>query len=390
MAMTPPASVIELLQAMVRIDTVNGAVTGVQRAEAPLAELLAGFAGAWLMETELLPAEGQADQLLITHRVGEDRPWILFDSHMDTVSVQGMTIDPFSAEIADGKLFGRGACDTKGTGAAMLWALRQYGLSNDRPNNIALLFSVNEEISMTGIKSFVANDLPRFDWSPHLVIVGEPTEHLPVIAHNGCLRFEIATQGKAVHSSVPWEGRSAIRDMVKALGVIEQGYIAKLDAEHDLTGRAACSINLLQGGSAPNIVPEHCACEVDRRLIPGEDAEQVLADIRALLDPLVDEDTGFDYRITVRVQHPPLLPEHSAAALPYVQAALAEHGIRRPAVGAPFATHGGYLGAAGLPTIVFGPGSPYPAHTKDEWVSVKEIEQGTKVYESLMRADLAD
>lgn len=388
MADTPPGSVIELLQSMVRIDTVNGAMTGVERAEQPLTDLLAGIAGNWLMETQLLPVPGEADQLLITHRGGADRPWVLLDSHLDTVSVEGMKIDPFGAEVVEDKLYGRGACDTKGTGAAMLWALRQYGLGSIRPNNIALLFSVGEEIGMPGIKHFVAHDLPRFDWSPAMVIVGEPTEHLPVIAHNGCLRFEVSTHGKAVHSSVPWEGRSAIRDMVRALGVIETGYIDKLESEHELTGRAACSVNLLRGGSGPNIVPELCTCEVDRRLLPGEDADAVLEAFRKLLDPLSAADAGFDYRLKVRVHHPPLLPEHSEAVLPHVKAALAEHGIRRPAVGAPFATHASYLGSAGLPTIVFGPGSPYPAHTKDEWVSIKEIEQGAKVYESLMRASI--
>ncbi|MEM9416609.1 MAG: M20/M25/M40 family metallo-hydrolase [Planctomycetota bacterium] len=397
MAPTTPANVIELLQAMVRIDSVNGAVTGKTRAEDELAGMLTQLASAWMMETELLPVQGfgdgRSDQLLITHRVGEDRPWVLFDSHMDTVSVEGMTIDPFGGDLVDGNVLGRGACDTKGTGAAMLWALHQYQLGSKRPNNIALLFSTDEEIAMTGIQGFVNHDLPRLGWSPDLVVVGEPTEHVPVVAHNGCVRFKIITHGKAAHSSVPSEGRSAIRDMVKVLDVLHKRYIDTLNVEHPLTGHAACSVNLIEGGSAPNIIAERCVAEVDRRLVPGEPAPDapggVITEIRSLLDEIAAEDDGFRYDIRVRVQHPPLLPASSERVLPLVKQAMAEHGLKRPTVGAPFATHASYLSNAGLPTLVFGPGSPYPAHTKDEWVSVKEIEQGAKVYESMMRADFA-
>ncbi|XAL99488.1 M20/M25/M40 family metallo-hydrolase [Phycisphaeraceae bacterium D3-23] len=398
MPQTPPANVIELLQAMVRIDSVNGKVTGRACAEDELAAMLTRLASTWMMETELLPVqgfgEGRSDQLLITHRVGEDRPWILFDSHMDTVTAEGMTIDPFGGELFDGNVLGRGTCDTKGTGAAMLWALHQYQLGSERPNNIALLFSTDEEIAMTGIQSFVKHDLPRLAWSPDLVVVGEPTEHTPVVAHNGCVRFEITTHGKAAHSSVPSEGRSAIADMVKALALLHERYIDPLDVEHPLTGHAACSVNLISGGSAPNIIPERCVAEVDRRIVPGEPAPDspggVLTEVRALLDELAGEDAGFRYDIHVRVHHPPLLPESSAQILPLVKHAMAEHGVRRPTVGAPFATHASYLANAGLPTLVFGPGSPYPAHTKDEWVSVKEIEQGAKVYASIMQMEFSE
>ena len=386
MALRAPESVTELLQAMVRLDSVNGALTGKDQAEAELVDLLGQYAGRWMLEVELLPVEGQADQLLLTLRVGADKPWVLFDSHLDTVAVDHMTIEPFGAELRDGKVWGRGTCDTKGTGAAMLWALKQYAQSTDPPNNVALLFSVDEEVAMTGIQSFVNTDLPRLGWSPSLVVVGEPTEHIPVVAHNGCVRWQIATHGKAAHSAVPWEGRSAINDMVHALSLIQRDYIDKLNAEHDLTGPAVASVNLISGGNAPNIIPERCTCEVDRRVVPGEDADAVLPAVAALLDTLKQGDEAFSYTQTLQVAHPPLLPESSEAVLPIVKQVLVDNGVRKPAVGAPFATHAGYLSHAGLPTLVLGPGSPYPAHTKDEWVAVDEIELGVKVYGSLMAA----
>jgi len=389
MTLKTPESVIELLRAMVRVDSVNGALTGRAQAESELVDWLAAVAGRWMLDVELLAVEGQASQLLLTLRVGGDRPWVLFDSHLDTVAVDHMTIEPFGAELRGGRIWGRGTCDTKGTGAAMLWALREYAQITDPPNNVALLLSVDEEVSMTGIQSFIRNDLPRLGWSPALVIVGEPTEHIPVVAHNGCVRWEIQTHGKAAHSSTPWEGHSAINDMVQALTVVQRDYIDALDAEHELTGRAVASVNTIRGGNAPNIIPESCVCEVDRRVVPGEDPDAVLPRVAELLDALKSNNAGLDYTQTLKVAHPPLLPASSAAVLPIVKRALNDNGVRKPAVGAPFATHAGYLSQAGLPTLVLGPGSPYPAHTKDEWVSVDEIELGVKVYGSLMRARLA-
>ncbi|MEM1355926.1 MAG: M20/M25/M40 family metallo-hydrolase [Planctomycetota bacterium] len=384
-----PETVTELLQAMVRIDTVNTAVSGRPRAEAELVEYLSKIASVWMLEIELLPVVGQADQLLLTCRVGEDRPWVLFDSHLDTVAVEGMTIDPFGGEIVEGdRLRGRGACDTKGTGAAMLWALRNYsGGEGDRPNNIALLFSVDEEIAMTGVQSFIQNDLPSQGWSPSLVIVGEPTEHTPVIAHNGVVRWTLTTRGRAGHSSLPSESHSAIRDMVAALSLLQREYIDRLDAEHDLTGPAVSSVNLIRGGSAPNIIPDLCVCEIDRRVVPGEDHTTILPTVAALLDSLKADHPELHYEQELKVAHPPLLPDRSAGVIDVVRQALLDHDIRRPCVGAPFGTHAGYFGDAGLPALVLGPGSPHPAHTKDEWVSVKQIELGTKVYESLMRSE---
>jgi len=385
--MKTPDTVIELLQAMVQIDSVNGAVTGKPDAERELGDLLAKLAAHWGLQVMRLPTgDASADQILITCETNTDAPWLLFDSHMDTVSVEGMTIDPFGGEVRDGNVWGRGTCDTKGTGAAILWALKQYAGSSSQPNNVALLFSTDEEIAMTGIKRFVNDDLPRLGWSPSMVIVGEPTEHTPVVAHNGCVRFEIIVHGKAAHSSVPSEGRSAIADMAKALSLLQSRYIDPLDAQHPLTGYAACSVNLIHGGSAPNIIPERCVAEVDRRLVPSETADEALSVVASLLDELMLEDPAFRYELRQRISHPPLDPASSSAVLPILKQVMADHGIKRPTVGAPFGTHASYLAQAGLPTLVFGPGSPHMAHKKDEWVSVKEIEQGAKVYESLMRA----
>lgn len=378
-----PENVVQLLRGMVRIDSVNSAISGRACAEDQLRDWLQDAAAASGFATRRLTVPGHADQLLITHAARKDAPWLLFDSHMDTVGVEGMSVEPFGGVVDGDKLFGRGACDTKGTGAAMLWVLREYAASNDQPNNIALLFSVDEEIAMTGIRSFVERDLPALGFRPAAAIVGEPTDCHPVAAHNGTMRWTITTRGKAAHSSVPHEGRSAISAMVKVIDAIESRYIPTLDAEHPLTGRAACSINLIRGGTAINIIPDKCDIEIDRRLVPGEDAEAALRRLDELLKPL-----GVDYAIQQDVLHPPLSDEGNRPLAELAQRILRDMGLPAMVVGAPFSTHAAYLAAAGIPTLVLGPGEPWPAHTREEYVHLSKIERGVELYRRFMRAQL--
>ena len=377
-----PATVVQLLQEMVRIDSVNSADSGRPRAEDQLRDRLDEVARAWGFQTRRLSVSGQADQLLITHEVDPASPWWLFDSHLDTVSVDGMTIDPFGGTIDGDRILGRGTCDTKGTGAAMLWAMHEYANSPEQENNIALLFSVDEEVSMTGIQSFLANDFPGLSLRDNLmgVIVGEPTDFHPVVAHNGAVRWMIATHGKAAHSSVPHEGRSAISMMMKVVNAIESTYIPSLSASHELTGDAVCSINTIQGGTAHNIIPAHCEIQIDRRVVPGEDGGTVLPAIESLLKPL-----DLDFTQTIRVCYPPLETTFNGPLTDLVRDVLTQMRMPTMVVGAPFCTNAGFLAQAKLPTLVLGPGSPHPAHTKDEWVSISAIEKGVELYGRIMR-----
>jgi acetylornithine deacetylase len=372
-----------LLQEMVRINSVNADLPGADDGEAPLTAFLEDLAGSWGLTTRRLPAGPLNDQLLITCEVADDRPWLLLDSHLDTVSSEGMTIDPFGGEIDGDKLFGRGACDTKGTGAAMLTALHHYAdQPGERPNNIAILLSVDEEVAMRGMQWFVEHDLPKLGFWPWGVIIGEPTEFRPVVAHNGCVRWKLTTLGVATHSSVPHEGRSAISAMVKVIDAIESRYAPALQHDHPLTGAPVCTVNMIHGGTAFNIIPDRCAIAIDRRVTPSETAQEVEPALRYMLDELVH----VEYELCKEIDHPPLAPESSAAALlPAVQSVLRDMGRSTLAPGAPFATHAAYTAASGLPSLVLGPGSPHKAHTVDEWVSVEAIERGVEMYLGIMR-----
>jgi acetylornithine deacetylase len=382
-----PTSCTELLRAMVGFDTVNANISGVADAEMSLAVYLQELAQDSSLTVQRLPVTGEGFNLLVSHRVDEQAPWLLFESHLDTVTVEGMTVDPFAGEIRDGRLYGRGACDTKGTGAAMLWALREYaGATTEKANNVALVFTIDEEIYKTGVRTFVQQHLPMLPWRPSGVIVGEPTELKAVVAHNGVVRWSIAASGRAAHSSDPSKGRSAISAMTKVVQALEERYIPGLVAAHPLTGMAQCSINLIQGGVQINIVPEYCEVQIDRRLVPGEDANDVLPAVEEVLAALRRADPDLQV-----VQHTPAMidspldPSGGEAFAGFVQRVLLEMGLEGELQGVGYGTDASSFGQAGFAAVVLGPGDIAQAHTADEWIDLAELQRGVEVYGTLMR-----
>jgi acetylornithine deacetylase len=386
--LTPaPDNVIELLQQMVRIDSVNGAISGRPDAEMELALHLEALADRWGLDTRRLPVKGACHNLLICCEVDPTRPWLLFDSHMDTVSPRGMTIDPFGAEIRGDRLYGRGACDTKGTGAAMLWALRNYAQFQPikQPNNIALLFTIDEEISMKGIRAFIDQQLPQLPFAPAGVIVGEPTNLRPLTAHNGVLGMKLITTGVAGHSAAPQLGRNAIAMMLPIASMLQQQYIPSLeDIKHPLTGGATCAITTIQGGTQVNIIPDRCELSINRRLAPQEDPAEAQAQLEAMVKEVLDAHPDTELTTETHQVVPALDDAINKALQPTVAAALEACELPTAPFGAPFATHAGPLSKANLPAIVIGPGDPTPAHTKDEYVEIDQIQKGTNFYATLM------
>lgn len=382
---TLPDTAEALLQQMVRIDTVNGAISGRPRAEEPLCDYLEAIAKLAGFSTQRITVENRCENLMLRFEVAPDKPWVMFESHMDTVTVDGMTIDPFGAEIRDGRLWGRGSCDTKGTGATMFWAMREYAAGSDQPNNIALTFTVDEEICMAGVRGLIKH-FPKLGFRPRGVIVGEPTMLKPIVAHNGCVRWRIVTKGVAAHSANPSLGRSAISDMVRVIDELEGSYIPGLSASHPLTGKAQCSVNIIRGGVQENVIPESCEIAIDRRVVPGEDAHAVLSAVEAHLDKVRARVPVIDVRISDSMIFPPMSDKHNAKVLTSVQAALRSLGLPVDPTGVPFATDGGDLDHAGIPAVVIGPGDIAQAHTKDEWIALDQIPKGVAAYLAMMRA----
>lgn len=379
-----PDSLEALLQRMIAIDTANERPAGQPGREGALVDYLEHVASSTGLRTGRLRVAGEPPNLLTVCEVSADAPWVLFVSHMDTVSVEGMTIDPFAGEVRDGRIRGRGACDTKGSGAAMLWALMQYASGPRGANNVAILHTVSEEFGMTGAASFVAGDLPGLGWRPAGVIVGEPTELRPVAAHNGVVRWTIHTRGVSAHSSDPGAGRSAISMMADVVRAIESRYIGTLEANHPMTGRAQCSINLIRGGSQINIIPAHCEIEIDRRTVPGEDGNRVLRDVEAVLDEARQANPNLVVEQGPAYVVPALDPSGNGQWASHVGGVLAQLGLPSEAVGAKYGTEASAFGQAGIPAVVLGPGSVEQAHTCDEWLSLEQLQRGGEVYLEIM------
>ena len=386
-----PNSVLDLLIEMISFDTVNEHISERHFPEKKMMEQIESYALQWGFQVSRLPiantSANSAFNLLITYEAYKDAPWLLFESHADTVDVKNMTVNPFIAEVIDGKLYGRGACDTKGSGASMLWALQKYSQGVDKPNNIALLFVTDEEISKTGANSFVGAQLSQLPWKPVGVIVGEPTMCRLVVAHNGVLRWKIRTKGVAAHSSNPANGKSAISAMAKLILEFERIYCAETNAIHPLTGRSACSVNTITGGSAVNIIPSVCEIEIDRRILPGEDPLDVRKSIQAVLDRISLADSSIEIETSEPFIDFPLDPLSNVEFAAQISKSLDSLGFADELLGVAYGTDASTYSIAGLSAVVIGPGSIDQAHTKDEWIEVQELDKAVVIYEQFMKAN---
>ncbi|HUG10343.1 MAG TPA: M20 family metallopeptidase [Opitutaceae bacterium] len=373
-----PQSCEELLAQMVSFNSVNESMGGPPDGEARLAAHLESLAATWGLSSKRLPiGDTGAFNLLVSSESAPSAEWLLFESHLDTVGTEGMTVPPFELTTAGDHLHGRGACDTKGSGASMLWALREYAQVPNRTRNAGVVFTVDEEAMMTGARAFAETGLRDF---PNLrgVIVGEPTRLKPVVAHNGSLRWRSITRGVAAHSAEPAKGRSAIRAMMEVVYALEAKFIPLANRDFPLTGRAAASINVIRGGSAVNIIPDYCEIQCDRRLVPGETIAQVLAERDAAL-------AGLEVEHDSQYLAPPLPPGSSAEFHTWMRPAFAAAGLDDLPVGVPYATNASHYAAAGAPVLVLGPGDITHAHTKDEWIDRAELARACELYGAILR-----
>lgn len=310
---------------------------------------------------------------------------VLFEAHQDTVPVEGMTIEPWTPTIRDGRIYGRGACDIKGGLTAMLTALSQ--MWDERPSprpSVAFACTVNEEHGYTGALALadlwrrdVPSILPR---RPDAAIVAEPTELNVVTAHKGAVRWRLHTSGRACHSSQPDAGENAIYAMapvLEALQAYQREGVTEI-APHPLCGGATLSVGVISGGLSVNTVPARCTIEVDRRLIPGETAETGFAHVRDFLARRLRSPQSVQHEAPFLVGSPLANVGNEGVAQALLSAAKkVEPGSQ--ILGVPFGTDAATFALAGVPSVVFGPGSIAQAHTADEWLALEQLEQGIAV-----------
>ncbi|WP_137389970.1 M20 family metallopeptidase [Rhodoligotrophos defluvii] len=378
------SDVAELLQRLVRIDTRNPPGNEIEAAR-----MLGGWLGdrgiAWSID-EFAP--GRAN-LFAEVRATKPGRSIMFNTHTDVVPTgNDWTHDPFSATLIDGVIWGRGAADSKGSLAAMAIALARFAARRDTFSGAVQLTAVaDEEAHSRGAKRF----LEQVQQRPDAVIVGEPTDLRLMAAHKGSLRPVIEIIGRASHAALPQHGVNAIEGASKLLSSLD-GLREKVQAKaHPLVGSPTIVPVLIQGGEAPNMVPNRCRVTFDRRLVPGETEDAVIAQFKTWLEAFESSTEGYTARIVDLAPSTggpsETLPDH-----PFViacQAGLAEIGLPTALSGLVVNCDMSSFRAAGIPAVVCGPGSPDVMHARDEHITVAALERGVDAYESMARQWLA-
>jgi acetylornithine deacetylase/succinyl-diaminopimelate desuccinylase-like protein len=292
------------------------------------------------------------------------RQTILLAPHLDTVNADESQFVP---RRKNGRLYGRGACDTKGSAAAMLTALCELANTESRPQETEIVFAglVDEENAQAGSRALAAGG-----FKADLAIVGEPTRLQVVTAHKGSIWLELETHGNAAHGATPQFGQNAVHEMAQIVDALETDYAARLRRRrHPLLGAATVNVGTICGGTQPNIVPDRCTITIDRRTLPGETETAVRREIAALLRA-----KRFSAKIA-STKLAPALPLETNPKLPLVRQFLRSVGQTRPA-GVDFFCDAAVLSEGGIPSVVFGPGDIAQAHTADEWISLDSLERG--------------
>ena len=354
--------------------------------EKKVADFLASVAAKAGLEVEfqkVLP--GRSNLIVRLLPRNKIRQTILLAPHLDTVDADDSQFVP---RVKNGRLYGRGTCDTKGSVAAMLTALCELANIKSRPNETEIIFAglIDEEQAQAGSRALVAqaSRLQLVDGrdarSTTLAIVGEPTRLQVVTAHKGSLWLQLETRGKAAHGAMPWLGQNAVREMARIVCALEMDYAARLwKRKHPLLGPATVSVGTICGGAQPNIVPDRCAISIDRRTLPGQTDSGVCREIAAFL-----RSKNLSAKIS-STKLAPALPLETNPNLPLVRQFLWSVGQVKPA-GVDFFCDAAVLAGAGIPSVVFGPGDIAQAHTTDEWISLASLERSQNLLLNFLKS----
>jgi succinyl-diaminopimelate desuccinylase len=331
------------------------------------------------IETVLSP-EGRWN-IVAEKRWGRGGRRLIFNGHLDVVPAGDPSqwkYPPFQGRLAKGRIYGRGASDMKGGIASFIHALSMIDRSKIHPRQGAVvlhLVSDEESHGHHGMGFLTRKGGIQGD----AVLVGEPTDLQPVIAHKGALWLRISTLGKSAHSGRPHLGVNAIEKMAK---LVDRLNSIPLEKEHPLLGKPTLSIGLIQGGTKINIVPDRCEIEVDRRMLPGEKKEEVLKGMKGILDSLQLQDPLFQYRMEeIDFAEPSEVnPEEEIVRIGVesIHEVIGEKPSLRAFSG--FTDSRFYINQCHIPALIFGPGETNQVHTTDESVEVEALVRAAHIY----------
>lgn len=377
--------VVELLHALIETPSVNPSLEVGGQGEAEIAELCAGWLEGWGFEVEIVGdeiGEGVARPSVVA-RHGSGRPTLLFNGHLDTVGVSGMSIAPFRSVARDGRITGRGACDMKGGVASLLAAARSLARTG-HGGTLVVALSADEEHASIGMQRLVERGLRA-----SAAVVCEPTGLFVMPAHKGFVWVEARFVGRAAHGSRPEVGIDAIRHAA--------AFLTELDAlEADLAGRAAHPLlgtgsihaGTIRGGTAASVYPERCTLLLERRTLPGETAQCVIDELEAAVGRAAARHPSMKVELEVTLERPGTEVSRDHPLVQGLLTASREAGI--PSGVGPMTAwvDAAWLNEAGVPAVCYGPGSIAHAHAADEWVEADEVRRCASVLERFGRSFL--
>ena len=308
---------------------------------------------------------------------------LLFNAHVDVVPTGERSAwrhDPFGAEIADGKIYGRGAGDDKASVAAQVMAGLAIASAGVTLKGTLVINEVADE-EAAGIKGtdyIVANSLV----DPDFVIVGEQTLNRVALGEKGAAPTELIVRGRTAHGALPWEGANAIEAAAEVIVALRREYWPILERRtHRHFHPSSGSVNLMTGGVKTNVVPDFASIYIDRRLVPGEEPDSVRAEMLEIAQQVVADMPGITVTLgDARFGGPATLADEGE---PLVRAMIGANdvlGLSTEPTGFSMATDGRFFARQGVPTIIYGPGDPSLAHVPDEWVGIDELLQATRAY----------
>lgn len=365
------SQVVKLLRDLIALPSVNNAFLppgDPHAGEELVADYLKNRARKAGLEIETQATNSGRDNLIVRLKpLGQATHRIILAPHMDTV---GGDLDKIFRPTKKGeRLHGRGACDTKGSVAVMFHAMEHLA-KRHRPANTEIVFIgfVDEECNQTGSRAF-----SKLKLKANLALVGEPTRCRVVTAHKGDLWLRLSTRGKAAHGARPELGRNAVHTMAKCIDAIETEYAQNLGKRrHPVLGHPTINTGIVRGGSQPNIVPDVCEADLDRRTLPGESFTTISREIGEVL-----KKRGLKARLTnVKGYTCPAM--ETDPTLPMVQQLMRTVRQTKP-LGVDYYCDAANIAATGVPAIVWGPGDIAQAHTADEWISIRQLERGMDV-----------
>lgn len=375
--------ILELHRALVRINSVGLGLKGCESGEKGMMEYLRQ----WLDHRNIVFSEqdlsaGRAN--IMATVPGRDKRTLLLTAHMDTVSTAGMEIAPFDPVERDGRVYGRGACDTKASVAGMLGVLAAWAKSSEPPPwSLAFLATCAEETTFEGAEAFAK--APPFP--VHAIVVGEPTLCRPVVAHKAVARHILSIPGRAAHGATPQGGLNAIERMARVICFIKEKITPDLVRfTHPLCGHNTLNIGTINGGTQVNFVPDCCEIHIDQRMVPNVNPKHCIEEMeRAVLE--YARSIGInDATFTETLFSPGM---DTAPKNPFVQACLKACQTDAPG-GVPYSTDAGSLSRLGVPCVVLGPGSIEQAHRSIEYVEKAQIKACTEMYCKISASATAD